>query len=178
VLVPSLREGLAEACFVRTDPAHVAAVRDLLPTHLQHDGALAIASPRLFSGAFTVDYSTAFEDRPLRWVWVAAAGLVALLWALVQWFGRARMAIYATFGMRVRSRLVLQFSEWSILAAAGGLWGWALGTVGAIALGTDPILAARYVGYHVGLTILTASAAVVVLGLRPTGTLLNALKDR
>lgn len=178
VLVPSLLTGLAEACFVRTDATHLTAVRDALPTLLQHEGRLAVANPRLFAGEFTVDYTTAFQDRPLRWVWVAAGALAGLLWALVQWFRRAHVAIYTTFGMRTHSRLVMQASEWAVLAVAGGAWGWALGTLGAMAFGARPGVAAAYVGAHTGLTLLTASVVVVLLGLRPTGTLLNALKDR
>jgi hypothetical protein len=34
------------------------------------------------------------------------------------------------------------------------------------------------VTFHTVLTVLGASIIVVLLGLRPTGTLLNALKDR
>lgn len=178
VLVPSLLDGLAEACFVRTDATHLTAIRDALPTLLQHDGKLAIANPRLFGGEFTVDYTTAYEDRPLRWVWVPAGALTGLLWALVQWFRRSHVAIYTTFGMRAHSRLVMQISEWAVLAAAGGLWGWAIGVIGGVAIGARADVAAASVGAHTALTLLLAGVLTVLLGLRPAGTLLNALKER
>jgi len=111
-------------------------------------------------------------------VWGAAGALVGLLWALVQWFRRSHVAIYATFGMHTHSRLVMQVAEWAVLALTAGLWGWAIGTLGAIAVGAQPQVAATYVAAHTGLSLLLATAIVVVLGLRPTGTLLNALKER
>jgi hypothetical protein len=178
ILLPSLLTGQADACFVRTDATHVKAVRDALPTLLQHEGKLSIANPRLADSAFTINYATAYQDRPLRWAWVLTGALIGLLWSLVQWFRRSHVAIYTTFGMRAASRLVMQTSEWAVLAVASGLWGWALGTLGAVALGAGPHVAAAYVGAHVALTLVAASAVVVLLGLRPTGTLLNALKDR
>lgn len=178
ILLPSLLTGQGEACFVRTDATHVKAVRDALPTLLQYEGTLAIANPRLLDSAFNVNYTTAFQDRPLRWAWVAAGALIGLLWSLVQWFRRAHVAIYTTFGMRTHSRLVMQTAEWAVLALAGWIWGWALGTLGAVALGATPHVAATYVAAHVALTLTVASLVVVLLGLRPTGTLLNALKDR
>jgi ABC-type lipoprotein release transport system permease subunit len=100
------------------------------------------------------------------------------LWGLVQWFRRSQVAIYATFGARPRARLVMQATEWSVLAAIGGIWGWALGVLASIAYGARAAQAFSAVTFHTGLTLLGASIIVVLLGLRPTGTLLNALKDR
>jgi hypothetical protein len=178
LLMPARLTDTADACYVRTDAAHYSAVEAALPAYLAYDGKPAIPNPRLFSGDFTVDYTTAYEDRPLRWVWVPAAALLGLLWAMQQWFRRSHIAIYATFGMRTHSRLAMQASEWAVLAGVGALWGWAIGVVGALALGARVEQAVLLVSYHGVLTVLGASVVVVLLGLRPTGTLLNALKDR
>lgn len=178
VLIPTLRDGDAATCFVRTDAAHVAAVKQLLPAVLAREGKLAVVNPQLYAGKFTANYATAYQDRQLRWVWVITGALIGLLWSLIQWFRRSHVAIYTTFGMRTHSRLVMQVSEWSALALAGGLWGWAIGTIGAMAYGARAATAAGAVGYHVLLTVIVASAVVVLMGLRPTGSLLNALKDR
>ncbi|MFO7244719.1 MAG: hypothetical protein DIU73_007545 [Actinomycetes bacterium] len=178
LLMPAVLTGDADACYVRTDAAHLAAVEAALPSYLAHNGMPAIPNPRLFESEFTVDYTHAFEDRPLRWLWVPAAALLGLLWAMLQWFRRSHVAIYATFGMRAASRLVMQVSEWAVLAGLGLLWGWSLGVVGAMALGARWEQAVTLVSAHAALTVLVASGLVVLLGLRPTGTLINALKDR
>lgn len=178
LLVPALLTGPADACYVRTDAARHDAVVAVLPALLAHDGRPAVPHPRLVESRFTTDYSTAFQDRPLRWLWVPAAALLGLLWAMLQWFRRTHVAIYATFGMPPASRLVMQVSEWTVLAAVGGLVGWAIGVVGALALGARSAPALTLTSAHAALTLLTASVLVVLLGLRPTGTLLHALKDR
>ena len=178
LLMPTPLAGDADACYVRTDAAHHRAVESALPAYLAHEGQPAIPNPRLFESDFTVDYTTAFEDRPLRWLWVPAAALLGLLWAMLQWFRRSHVAIYATFGMRAASRLVMQAAEWGVLAALGLLWGWGLGVVGALALGARWEQAVSLVSCHAVLTVVGASLVVILLGLRPTGTLLNALKDR
>jgi hypothetical protein len=175
---PSSSDATADACFVRTDTAHYAAVASALGVWLEYGGKPAVANPRLYSGDFTVDYTRAYEDRPLRWVWVPIAALLALLWGMIQWFRRGQVAIYATFGARPHSRLIMQATEWAVLAVAGAVWGWSIGVVAAIAFGARAAQALQLVTYHAGLALLAASAAVVVIGLRPTGTLLNALKDR
>jgi hypothetical protein len=178
LLMPALLVGTADACFVRTDAAHLSAVGAALPAQLAHQGTSAIPNPRLFSSEFTVDYTTAFEDRPLRWLWAPAAALLGLLWAMLQWFRRSQVAIYATFGMRAPSRLVMQVSEWAALAGVGALLGWSIGVTGALALGARTAQALGLTSAHTGLTLIGATLLVIMLGLRPTGTLLNALKDR
>lgn len=178
LLVPAQLVGTADACYVRTDAAHYSAVEAALPSVLAYEGKPAIPNPRLFGSDFTVDYSHAYEERALRWVWVPAAALIGLLWAMLQWFRRSHVAIYATFGMPPASRLVMQLGEWSALAGFGALWGWGLGVVGAVAFGAHVSQALRLVTLHGLLAVIGASAVVVVLGLRPGGTLLNALKDR
>jgi len=178
LLVPARLTGDADACYVRTNAAHDAAVEAALPALLADNGDPAIPNPRLFESDFTVDYTHAYKDRPLRWVWVPAAALLGLLWAMLQWFRRSHVAIYATFGMRPAARLVMQLGEWGVLAAFGTVWGWGLGVVGALAFGAHVAQATRLVTFHGVLTVIGATAVVVLLGLRPAGTLLNALKDR
>jgi hypothetical protein len=53
-----------------------------------------------------------------------------------------------------------------------------VGVVGALALGAHAAQAVELVTFHGLLTVIGATALVVLLGLRPAGTLLNALKDR
>jgi len=178
MLMPARLTGTADTCYVRTDAAHHAAVEAALPAYLAYNGLPAIPNPRLFESDFTVDYTHAYEDRPLRWLWVPCAALLGLLWAMLQWFRRSHVAIYATFGMRAAPRLGMQAAEWAVLAGGGVLWGWAIGVVGALALGARADQALMQVSAHAALTVLGASVIVVLLGLRPTGTLLNALKDR
>ena len=178
MLMPARLTGTADACYVRTDAAHHAAVEAALPSYLAYNGQPAIPNPRLFESEFTVDYTHAYEDRQLRWLWVPCAALLGLLWGMLQWFRRSHVAIYATFGMQAPSRLTMQASEWGVLAGLGLLWGWAIGVVGAVALGARVTQALAQVTAHALLVVLGASVIVVVLGLRPTGTLLSALKDR
>lgn len=178
MLMPARLTGTADACYVRTDAAHHSAVEAALPSYLAYNGLPAIPNPRLFESDFTVDYTHAYEDRPLRWLWVAGAVLLGLLWAMLQWFRRSHVAIYATFGMRAPARLTMQTAEWAVLAAVGTLAGWSMGVAGALALGARTHQAVAQVTEHAALTLLGATVLVVLLGLRPTGTLLNALKDR
>lgn len=178
LLVPTRSTANADTCYVRTNAAHDSAVQAALPALLAYNGDPAIPGPRLFESDFTVDYAHAYQDRPLRWVWVPAAALLGLLWAMLQWFRRSHVAIYATFGMRAASRLVMQLGEWGVLAAMGALWGWCLGVVSALALGAHPEQAIELVTFHGMLTVIGATVLVALLGLRPAGTLLNALKDR
>lgn len=178
LLVPSPPQATADACYVLTDAAHYVAVESALGSWLAYDGKPAIANTRLFTGEFTVDYTHAYEQRPLRWIWVPTAAILGLLWGMIQWFRRGQIAIYATFGARPHARLVMQAAEWGVLGAVGAVWGWSLGIVAAVAGGARAEQALALVSFHSALTLLGASLVVVVLGLRPTGTLLNALKDR
>lgn len=178
LLAPSAPASRADMCFVRTDAGHVAAVTALASSELGWDGSDAVASPRLFENEFTVDFARAHEQRDLRWAWVAAGAVLALLWALVQWFRRSHTAIYATFGVTTAGRAVLQVSEWAVLAIAGLIWGWTLGVVGAVALGAEARFALTQVTAQAVPAVLLATALVVLLSARPTGTLLDQLKDR
>ena len=178
LLVPSQLGLTAESCYVKTDAAHDAALAQVLPSLLAYEGDPAVANPRLFSSDFTVDYTHAYELRPLKWLWVPAAAILGLVWAMLQWFRRSHVAIYATFGMRAAPRLAMQLAEWGALAVLGAAWGWGIGVTGALALGAHPAQAVNQVSAHAILTVAGASVAVTLLGLRPVGTLLNSLKDR
>lgn len=178
LLAPAGPRSRAETCFVRTDATHVAGVTQLAASVLGWDGTDAVVTPRLHSGQFTVDFSRAHEDRELRRGWAAGAGVLAMLWAVVQWFRRGHTAVYATFGVTAARRVVMQTAEWLALALAGLAWGWSLGVVGAVALGADVRSALVQVSVQSAATVLVASALVVLVALRPTGTLLDQLKDR
>lgn len=178
MLMPTAMGSEAGECYVRTDSAHKDAVAAMLPSALAYEGMPATARPRITPSDFAIDFSTAFQERDLRWLWVPSAALLGLLWGMVQWFRRSHLAIYATFGMRAAPRLAMQASEWGVFAGIGVLWGWSLGVVGAVAAGARVEQALVQVTAHAVLTVLGASVLVVLLGLRPTGTLLNTLKDR
>ncbi|WP_062079211.1 hypothetical protein [Demequina globuliformis] len=178
LLVPSLLGATADACYVATDAARHDAVAEILPGALAHEGRAAVVADRLYSNEFTVDYTTAYEDRPLRWLWIASALALGLMWALVQWFRRSHTAIYATFGVHAPARLTMQVSEWALLVAAGAAGGWAIGITGALAFGARTAPTLTIVSTHTALTLIGATLIVIAVALTPTGTLLNALKDR
>ncbi len=178
LLVPGVAHAKAQRCVVSTDAAHLGGARSLAASVLSWEGTPASIAGRLFEGEFVVDYATAYEDRTLRFAWVAGSVVLGLLWFIVQWFRRSHTAIYATFGAGRAARLVMQGAEWGVLMSFGLLWGWSLGIVGALALGADPVRAFTQVTGHAMLTVLGASVLVVLAGLRPTGTLLDELKDR
>jgi len=178
LLAPTLLTGAADLCFVRADAARHGSVRAALPALLAADGAPAAIDERLAERRFTADLAQRFEDRPLRWLWVACAVLLGLLWAMLQWSRRSHTAIYSTFGMPTASRLVMQVTEWGVLAGLGGLVGAGTGTVWALALGAAPGQTVVTVTLHATLTLLAATVLVTLLGLRPAGDLLATLKDR
>lgn len=178
VLLPDLLSGLAEACYVATSAAYVDGVRRALPSLLQHDGIPAVVAPRLISGEFTIDYLWEFEHRSTRWAWLVSGSVVGVLWALTRWFRRAQYAVYVTFGMRGRWRLMMEMTEWSVVVLVGVGWGWSLGVVGAIAAGAPPVISAWYVAVHSGLTLTMSAVLALVLGVRSGGDLLASLKDR
>lgn len=177
LLVPSSDVTEADDCYVRTDATHVDAVRDLMVGTLGWDGAPPVVTDRLRTDEFTIDYSDAYQGRTLRGAWVAGAGMLTLLWSALTWSRRSRVAIYATFGMRADSRLVLAVAEWSTLASPGVAWGWAIGIVGALSLGAHPAVALAQVTAQGLLVVLAATVGVIVLGVAPAGSLLSHLKD-
>jgi len=179
VLVPNLTGDVdADRCYVRTDSPHAAATEALLMSALADEDRAPVVGPRLHGGEFTVSHRGAYSERPLRWAWAAAAAVLVLLWASAHWSRRSETAVYATFGVTRARRALMEWSEWTVLVAAGACWGWALGVVGACLAGAAPATALVHVSTQVGLTAAAASVGVVLLGLRPAGSLLDDLKDR
>ena len=88
---------------------HVAAVTELATAALGWEGRDAVVSPRLYDGEFTVDFSSAHEERDLRWAWVPAGLVLALLWALV----------YTTVGFTVLDAWFGDLAWWWALVALG-----------------------------------------------------------
>ncbi|WNM24691.1 hypothetical protein [Demequina capsici] len=178
LFTPALLTGDADTCYVETDAAHYATVKDSLSSLLASEAGPAVVATRLLQSEFTVDYTTAFQDRPLRWLWAAAALVLSLLWAMVQWFRRSQIAIYATFSMKAFPRMLMQATEWAVLATAGGLLGWCGGIGLATLLTGDAHTAVALGSAHAALTLISTTVVVIGLGLRPAGSLLAALKDR
>ncbi|UZN04082.1 hypothetical protein [Cellulomonas sp. S1-8] len=178
LLVPSGPRERADACFIRTDASHVEGVAELARAALGWEGTDAVVSPRLHGDEFTVDFSRAHEERELRWAWVAGGAFMAVIWALILWFRRGQTAIYATFGVTTARRVVLRVAEWSVLAGPGLLAGWALGCLVALALGADARSALTQTSVQAMAAVSMASALVVLVSVRPAGTLIDQLKDR
>lgn len=177
-LVPDLHHGPATSCYVAAEPGRLDAVRAYAADALAGpDGAPAVVRPRLTESAHGLELATAYGSRPLRWAATAGAALLTALWAATGWARRGRLAVYATFGAHRRALLVMQVAEWAALSVVGGVWGWALAVTGALALGGDAETVLVQVTMHAVATWSGATAAVVLLGLLPTGSLLDALKD-
>lgn len=178
ILLPALLGQTADTCYVRADAAHASAAVDYATSRLEWRGKPPLIRTRMQQGDYTTSFSGSFAVRPLRYAWVVAAGILGLLWAMVQWFRRSETAIYRTFGMRRAQRQLMGFAEWSAIAGIGALWGWALGMVGSLAAGARVEDALRLVSLNGVLTLVSASLLVCLVGLWPTGSLLDDLKDR
>ncbi len=177
-LVPSLLPLGANACYVRTDAAHADVVEGYLASALGRSSNPAVVRPRLSANTYGVDFATVYQDRVLRWSWLAGGLVLAAIWAIVQWMRRTRMAIYTTFGAPPRARLAMQFTEWVVLGGIGAAWGWGIGMAFSLGLGVEPAIALGQVtGQILALWFVTSLGALLV-GLLPVGTLLDALKDR
>jgi len=177
-LVPGLLPHGADACYVRTDAAHVDAVERYLASALGQGGNPAIVRPRLSANTYGVDFATAYQGRVLQWSWLAGGLVLAAIWAIVQWMRRTRMAIYATFGAAPRARLAMQFTEWVILGGIGAAWGWGIGMAFSLGLGVEPAIALGQVSGQILALWFVTSLGALLIGLLPVGTLLDALKDR
>jgi hypothetical protein len=177
-LVPGLLPLGANACYVRTDAAHVDAVERYLAGAFGQGPNPATVRPRLSANTFGVDFSTAYQDRVLQWAWLAGGLVLAAIWAIVQWMRRTRMAIYATFGAAPRARLAMQFTEWVILGGIGAAWGWGIGMAFSLGLGVEPAIAVGQVSGQILALWFVTSLGALLVGLLPVGTLLDALKDR
>lgn len=178
-ILPVAPTGSVAQCYVRSDAGSLDAVRQYVGAALASpDGTPAVARPRLSGEAYGIDFSTAYHDRVLAWAWPAGAVVLAALWAALQRTRRARWAIYATFGADARARLVVQATEWAALSLVGAVWGWAIAVAFAVGLGGDAAASLKQVTGQVAATWCAASVGVAVVGLRPVGSLLDALKDR
>lgn len=173
-----LVNGRAQQCYVKTDAAHDEAVRGMLAGALAEGDSPASVRPRLSQNTYGVEFSTAYQARPLQWAWAAGAGVLGALWGVVRWTRRSRLAIYATFGADSRSRLVMEVAEWATLTGVGAVFGWATGLALSIGAGVDPEIAVVQTSGQVFAAWCAASIVTVVVSLSPVGTLIDALKDR
>lgn len=178
-LAPDLLDGQAQQCYVSTDAAHAETIAAYLAAALSSERTTpAIVRPRLPENTYGLDFATAYDDRILGWAWAPGAAVLAALWALVQFTRRTRLAIYATFGAHVRARLTMQLTEWTAMTSVGALWGWAISLALALGLGADIGITLTQATWQILAAWCAASIAVILIGLVPVGTLLNALKDR
>lgn len=178
-LVPGLSTGEATQCYVSSDAAHIDAIRVYASEVLaSSDGAPALVRPRLSESSYGIDFSSVYAQRPLIWSPVAGGAILAVLWGLLRWTRRARMAIYATFGAHRRALVVVQVAEWTVLSSVATAWGWAIALTCAVAFAPDLSTTVLQVTGNAVLTWVVASLGAVVVGLLPVGTLLDALKDR
>ncbi len=177
-LIPGLLSLGADACYVRTDAAHVDAVEGYLAGALGQGANAAVVRPRLSANTYGVDFATAYQDRVLQWSWLAGGLVLAAIWAIIQWMRRARMAIYATFGAPPRARLAMQVTEWVVLGGMGAAWGWGIGIAFSLGLGAEAAIALGQVTGQILALWFVASLAALLIGLLPVGTLLDTLKDR
>lgn len=178
-LLPDLHEGHATSCYVAAEAARLDAVSAYVADVLTVRGtATAIVRPRLAESVHGLELAGRYADRPLGWSSVAGGGLLVALRAVTGWAGRGRSAVYATFGAHRRALLVVQVAEWTVLSSVGVAWGWSLAVTAGIALGSDPRPVLVQATAHSTVTWAVATLGVLVLGLLPTGTLLDTLKDR
>lgn len=178
-ILPDLLEGEASSCYVTADAAHLDGVRRYLPEALaSDDGTPATVRPRLADPQHGLDFSSVHAARPLGWAWAAGGVFLTALWAVVRWTRRSRLAVYATFGAHRQALLTLQLTEWVSLSSVGAVWGWATSLAIALGLDANARAALMQVTGHVVATWAAATLGVLVGGLLPVGTLLDALKDR
>lgn len=178
-MMPTLLVGEADSCHVRTDAAHVAAATLYVSQALSApNGSLAVVRPLVPQDPYGIDFTTVYSWRILRWAWLGGALMITALWGLVQRARRTRHAIYQTFGVHTRARLVMEFTEWAVLSLPGIAWGWGIATTLAIGLGADPGTSLAQITLQIIAVWCAASLAVIGIGLIPVGTLLDALKDR
>jgi len=178
-MLPTLLNGEADSCYIRTDAAHVAAVTTYVGQALSaQDGSLAVVRQLLSKNTFGLDFATAYSNRVLGWAWAGGALALTAMWALVQRTRRTRYAVYQTFGAHSQARLTMQITEWMFLSLLGTAWGWGVATSLAIGLGADPSISLTQITLQTIATWCIASIAVIAIALIPVGTLLDALKDR
>lgn len=178
-LVPELLTGAATSCYVATDAAHLDAVHAHLGQLLAApDGTPAVVRPRLAGSAYGLELAGAYDERPLRGASVAGGLVLAVLWVIVRWNRRGQWAVYATFGGHRRALLLIQLTEWVVLATIGGAWGWATATALGVGREVDLPVVLIQTTAHATIAWTSATLGALAAGMLPIGTLLDTLKDR
>ncbi|ROR93273.1 hypothetical protein EDD28_2681 [Salana multivorans] len=178
-LLPDAISGSSSQCYVRTDPAHADAVKSYVADALTGETDVPpLVIPRLADSAYRTDFADAYESRTLAFGWALGSALLVLLWSTAQWTRRGREAIYATFGVHARARVLMHLAEWGTLSGVGAVWGWATAVCLAIGLGADTRVSLVHITAHAVAALATATGGVVLVALFPARTLLEALKDR
>ena len=176
-LSADLLQGDANQCYVRTGAAHHETLRGYLETSLGGDGP-ALVRPRLSTDTHGVNFETAYADRPLRWAWLAGALVLTAIWGIVGHTRRTHAAIYATFGVHAKARLVMNMTEWLAVSGVGTVWGWSIALTFSIGQGVDPGTALPQVTFQALALWCCFGIGATLISLWPVGTLLDALKER
>lgn len=178
LLIVSAQIDWASTCFAKTTAQGFASLADYVASSLSYEGSPALPNTLLTSSEFTVDYSTAYQDRPLRFAWAGAAAVLGMLWLMIHWFRRSQRAIYATFDMPHHMRAAMTLSEWFCILIPAAVWAWGLGIAGALAFGARYEQALSLVTSNVALGALGATVIATLVAALPSGNLLADLKDR
>lgn len=178
-LLPTLISGRADHCYLRTDASHAQAVAGFAAESLSYPGGRpAVVRSLLSANTYGLDFGHAYSERILGKAWLAGALVLVAMWALIQRTRRPRSALYQTFGVHTRARMLMQLSEWLALSLPGLAWGWGIATVLAVAAGAEPGVLLLQITLQLVATWCAASLGVLVISLVPVGSLLDALKDR
>ena len=172
--------GLADECWVELRRESYAPGIASLAAWFSSGSSEAVVRPYTRRDEFTRDPLREFRDRPQRFGWVAAGGLIAAVFLLSAWFRRAELGLYLALGtgrLQVVSMLAV---EAALLVGVGVLL--AVPWVAAIqvSLGHDIpwehariALRTSLLGALLGLGIAPWLAALVA-----RGNIANLLKDR
>lgn len=176
-LTADLLKGSAEQCYVSTTAPHAETVQAYIAAVLA-DGGPVVVRPRLSQDSLGLDFSTAYEQRPLRWAWAPGALVLLATWGLTRYARRTQTAIYATFGVTRRPRLLMTMTEWVLVTGVGTAWGWGVAMAFAVALDADPGIALQQISLQSLAAWSVSGIGTVSLALLPVGNLLEVLKDR
>ncbi len=128
-----------------------------------------VVRPYVRRDEFMRDIGAEFRSRPQRWGWLAAGGLVALVFLLVSWFRRADFALYLALGTTRVQLLVLLAIEATLIVVPAAV----IGVAGAVLARTWQGDALPY--DHLRLAASAAVAgALLALALAPVVSLLAA----
>ncbi|MBI5949279.1 MAG: hypothetical protein HY875_14170 [Chloroflexi bacterium] len=172
--------GEAAECWVEFDRDAYRAGVDTLAAWFATGTQEPVVRPYFRRDEFTRDPGREFAQRPERFGWLAAGGLIAAVSVLSAWFRRAELGLYLALGT-ARSQLIGLLAIESALvlglAAAGGLlWAFALQAAMHHPLPADHAwLAFRSAisGTLLGLVLAPAASALVA-----RGSVAALLKDR